>query len=114
MAALKVLGEFTEFPYAVEVTKKQGRGSYFWKGTKLQLQLLFGEELGRAFGVALHGVEQSKTPAYFGFGVRIALQKFQSAKCLSLGNFSYFSYSYYYRDLAEEVTEFQIQFQNHE
>ena len=29
-------------------------------------------------------------------------------------NFSYFSYSYDYRDLAEEVTEFQIQFQNHE
>ena len=59
----------------------------------------------RAFGVALRGVQQSKTPAYFGLecgvfnpiwsaihsathnsslfwiGVRIALQKFRSAKC---------------------------------
>ena len=49
----------------------QGWGSYFWKGTQLQLHLRLGEELE---------------------------------------NFSYFSYSYYYRDLAEEVTEFQLQF----
>ena len=70
-----------------------------------QIEQIYGIVLVRAFGVALRGVEQSKTPAYFGWkcgvpiqsgvpirsaihnsgqfwiGVRIALQKFRSAKC---------------------------------
>ena len=50
-----------------------------WSNPKLRPILDWSAEFSLQSGVQSR--VQSKTPAYFGFGVRIALQKFRSAKC---------------------------------